>query len=66
MVHHYGGNNNTQAHWGVSRSTAKREILVQVANDQGDWARLPMNPVDALAFAEALAVEAKQALRQAE
>jgi len=37
-----------------------------VANDQGDWARLPMNPVDALAFAEALAVEAKQALRQAE
>lgn len=64
MIHQYVGEEGSQAHWGVSRCTANREILVQVANHDGDWSRLPLTPVQALEFADRLAAEAKQLLRQ--
>lgn len=65
MIHQYVGQEGSQAHWGVSHCGSKREILVQVANHQGDWARLPLSPVQALEFAERLAAEARQMLRRA-
>jgi hypothetical protein len=63
MIHNYVGHEGTEAHWGVSRSANTREVLVQIANPQGEWSRLPLTPLQALEFGERLAEEASQMLR---
>lgn len=64
MIHNYVGPEGSEAHWGVSRAANAHEILVQIANQQGEWSRLPLTPLQALEFGERLAEEAKQMLRR--